>query len=114
MLNNIILLGRIAEEIKLEELENETKVARLTLAVPRNYKNEEGIYETDFIDVVLFKSIAINTKEYCCKGDLVAIKGRIQTRNIENENGEKRKITEVVAEKVSFLASKKNEEMSYE
>lgn len=109
MLNNVVLVGRIVGEIKLEELENGGKIARLTLAVPRSYKNVEGIYETDFIDCVLFHTVAETTKEYCCKGDLIGIKGIIQTRNIENENGEKRKITEIIAEKVTFLASKKME-----
>ena len=109
MLNNVVLVGRVLGEIKLEELENGGKVARLTLAIPRSYKNEEGIYETDFVDCVIWNTVAETTKEYCCKGDIVGIKGRIQTRNIENENGEKRKITEIIAEKVTFLASKKVE-----
>jgi single-strand DNA-binding protein len=114
MLNNVILAGRIVGEIELEELENGGKIARLTLAIPRSYKNEEGIYETDFIDCVLWHTVAETTKEYCCKGDLIGIRGRIQTRNIENENGEKRKITEIIAERVTFLSSKKNEELDYE
>ena len=109
MLNNVILVGRILGEIELKELENGGKIARLTLAIPRPYKNMEGIYETDFVDVVLFGIMATNTKEYFCKGDLVGVKGRIETRNIENENGEKRKITEIVAEKVTFLSSRKRE-----
>ena len=109
MLNNVVLVGRIVGEIKLEELENGRKIARLTLAIPRSYKNEEGIYETDFVDCVLWCTVTETTKEYCCKGDLIGIKGRIQTRNIENENGEKKKITEIIAEKVTFLASKKME-----
>lgn len=110
MLNNVVLVGRIAGEIKLEELENGGKIARLTLAIPRSFKNEEGMYETDFIDCILWKIVAETTKEYCRKGDIVGVKGRIQTRNIENENGENRKITEIIAEKVTFLSSKKNEE----
>ena len=109
MLNNVVLVGRIVGEIKLEELENGGKIARLTLAVPRSFKNMDGEYETDFIDCVLWHTVAETTKECCCKGDLIGIKGRIQTRNIENENGEKKKITEIIAEKVTFLASKKME-----
>ena len=110
MLNNVVLVGRIAGEIKLEKLENGGKIARLTLAIPRSFKNEEGIYEIDFIDCVLWHTVAETTKEYCRKGDIIGVKGRIQTRDIENENGEKRKITEIIAERVTFLSSKKNEE----
>jgi len=110
MLNNVVLVGRIAGEIKLEELENGGKAARLTLAIPRSYKNEEGIYETDFVDCTLWNGAAEQTAEWCKKGDLIGIKGRIQTRNIENENKEKRKITEIIAEKVTFLSSKRSED----
>lgn len=103
MLNQIVLVGRISKEIELKE-ENEKKIAVITLAVPRSYKNAEGIYETDFIDCILWNVIAENTKEYCKKGDMVGVKGRIQTRQ-ENEKN----IIEVVAEKVTFLSSRKEE-----
>ena len=71
---------------------------------------EDGKYDTDFIDVMLWESIAQNTAEYCKKGDIVGIKGRIQTSIYEEEDGRKRKTTEVVAEKVTFLSSKKDNE----
>ena len=79
----------------------------MTLAVPRSYKNAEGVYETDFIDCVLWNGVANNVVEYCKKGDLVGIKGRIETRT-EEVNEEKKKITEIIAEKVTFLSSKSN------
>lgn len=110
MLNNVVLVGRIAGEIKLEELENGRKVAKLTLAIPRSFKNEEGIYETDFVDCVIWHTVAETTKEYCRKGDLIGIKGRLQTRTVEKEDGTKENKIELVAERVTFLSSKKNEE----
>lgn len=105
MMNQVFIVGRIAS---MEE-QKEKKGLNLVLAVPRSYKNEEGLYDTDFIDVSIWDNIASNVMEYCNKGDLVGIKGRIQTENYETENGEKKKATKIIAEKVTFLSSKKNE-----
>ena len=109
MLNQIVLVGRLAKELEVKELENK-KVANVTIAVPRSFKNTEGAYETDFIDVVLFDNIASNTSEYCHKGDLLGIKGRVQTRKTINEDGTENKVQEIIAEKVTFLSSKKEGE----
>ena len=109
MLNQIVLVGRLTKEPEFIELENGKKVLNVLLAVPRSYKNENGEYDTDFIDCVLWNAVAENTSEYCKKGDVIGIKGRIQTRYIENEEGMKIKIMEIVAEKVTFLSSGKGE-----
>lgn len=109
MLNQIVLVGRLTSDPKINEVEDK-KVSTITLAVPRSYKNAEGEYETDFIDVVLWNAIAENTTDYCRKGDLVGIKGRVQTTINENEDGTKTKTTEVIAEKVTFLSSTKKSE----
>ena len=106
MLNQIIVVGRLASDFEIKKLES-GEYAKIVLAVPRSFKNENGEYETDFIEIILKGNIATNTKEYCKKGDLVGIKGRLQTNNYENENGEKKKITELIAEKVTFLSSRK-------
>lgn len=105
MHNIVYLIGRLTEDPELKEYENEKKKLTINLAVQRNFKNEDGIYETDFIRCILWNAIANHTSEYCKKGDLVGIKGRIQTRSYEVDN-EKKYVTEVIAEKVSFLASK--------
>lgn len=105
MLNQIVMVGRLVQDPEIKELENGLKTSYITLAVPRNYKNSEGIYETDFIPCLLYKGIAENTVEYCKKGDLVGIKGRIQTRQVEDKN-----IIEIVAEQVTFLSSRKENE----
>ena len=94
---------------ELKETETGKKVTNVTLAVPRSFKNSEGQYETDFISCVLWKGIAENTVEYCKKGDLVGIKGRIQSRNIEIDEETKKQVVEVVAEKVTFLSSRNKE-----
>jgi single-strand DNA-binding protein len=94
MLNQIVLVGRLVN------IESDEKTI-ITLAVPRSFKNSEGEYETDYIPVTLWGTIAKNTEEYCKKGDLVGVKGRVV-----GENG----TIELVAEKVTFLSSKKEED----
>ena len=110
MLNQVVLVGRLTKDIEMKKLESGKDVANITIAIPRSQKNAEGLYDTDFINIVLWDSIAKNTTEYCKKGDIIGVKGRIQTRNIEKENGEKVKVQEVIAEKVTFLSSKKADE----
>ena len=109
MLNQIVLVGRMTRDISVNKSSNGSKVATLCLAVSRSFKNSEGVYDTDFIDCVLFDIVAENTAEYCNKGDIVGVKGRIQSRIVEE--GEKKENTiEIIAEKVTFLSSKKHEE----
>lgn len=110
MLNNTVVVGRIVKNPELKETETGKKVANITLAVPRSYKNTEGEYETDFIPCVLWSGIAENTVNYCKSGDLVGIKGRVQSRTYELEDT-KHFVVELVAEKVTFLSSKKSEEL---
>ena len=109
MLNHAVLIGRIVQDPVLKETEK-GKVANITLAVPRSFKNVNGQYDTDFISCVLWKGIAESTVEYCHKGDLVGVKGRIQTRNVEFEDETKKQFVEVIAEKVTFLSSNRNKE----
>ena len=94
MLNQIVLVGRLMETPVVEE----GKV-NITLAVPRSFKNEAGEYETDFIPVTLWNGVAESTAEYCKKGDMVGVKGRMQC--VEGK-------LEIVAEKLTFLSSSKN------
>ena len=108
MLNQAVLVGRIVQEPELKETEK-GKVTNITLAVPRSFNNSNGEYDTDFISCVLWKGVAESTVEYCKKGDLVGIKGRIQTRDVEFDDDTKKKYVEVIAEKVTFLSSKRHE-----
>ena len=107
MLNSTVLVGRLANDPELYETETGRKVTRITLAVPRAYKNVNGEYDTDFIGCKLWQGVAQSTTDYCKKGDLIGVKGRIQTSNYETEDGPKF-ITEVVAEKITFLSGNKN------
>ena len=105
MLNQTVLVGRIANDPELRETEDGIKVTNITLAVPRSFKNEKGEYDTDFVDIVLWKGVAESTIEYCRKGDMVGVKGRLQTLK---DKDDKTKIS-VVAERVTFLSTKSQE-----
>lgn len=109
MLNQIVLVGRLVKDPEITELEDDKKRSYITLAIPRSYKNENGEYETDFVDCILWNAIAQNTTDYCKKGDIVGVKGRIQSRTIENEDKTKTNKIEIVAEKVTFLSSNSKE-----
>lgn len=105
MLNQVVLVGRLTKNVEVEkEGENGSKSAILQLAIPRSYKNSEGLYDTDFVDCKIFDSVATNTSEYCKKGDILGIKGRIQTEKVDDKY-----VTNIIGEKVTFLSSSKNE-----
>lgn len=105
MLNQAVLVGRLTKDPDVVENESGSKVSNLTLAVPRSFKNADGEYESDFIEITLWNNIAENTAEYCKKGDLVGVKGRIQVDSYEKD-GEKKFSQKIVAERVTFLSSK--------
>lgn len=109
MLNQLVLVGRLVKKPELRETENSKKYSFITLAVPRSFKNMNGEYDTDFIDCVLWDSVAASTVKYCNKGDIVGVKGRIQTRMVEKDEN-KKYLIEIIAEKVTFLSSTKNKE----
>ena len=100
-MNQVVLVGRLCQEPEIISIEKENKNGIITLAVNRPFKNSDGIYETDFIRCILYNNIALNTFEYCHTGDVIGIKGRLQTRN----NKDEKFIMEVIAEKVTFLSS---------
>ena len=107
VLNQAVLVGRIVKDPELKNTDK-GKVTNITLAVPRSFKNQNGEYDTDFISCILWKGVAESTVEYCKKGDLVGVKGRLQTRIAEFDDDTKKQVVEVVAEKVTFLSSKKD------
>ena len=110
MLNQIVLVGRLVKSPEVIETESGKSTPYLTLAIPRSFKNADGEYDTDFIDCVLWNTVAETTSEYCKQGDLIGIKGRVQSRMVEDEDGNNYKKIEIVAEKVTFLSSKKEED----
>ena len=106
MLNQLIMVGRLTKDIEVEESENGKKYANLSIAIPRSFKNAEGVYDTDFITFKAFDMIAENTSEYCKKGDIIGVKGRLQSSSFDKEDGSKEFRIEPIAEKVTFLSSR--------
>ena len=83
MLNQTVLVGRLVRDPEIKKLEDGKEVSNITLAVQRSYKNAEGVYECDFIDCTLWNGVAASTAEYCKQGDIVGVKGRVQTDSYE-------------------------------
>ncbi len=110
-MNQVILVGRLCAEPEMTN-DQEKKRSVITIAVNRSFKNVDGVYETDFIRCILWNNVAMNTFSYCHTGDVVGIKGRLQTRSYEDETKNRKFIMEVIAEKVTFLSSVKNSENS--
>ena len=109
MLNQVVLVGRIVYDLELKKNDSGKKYLSLMLAIPRSFKNIEGTYDTDFIRCIVWDNVASNTSEYCKKGDIVGLKGRLQSRLVE-KNDKKENIMEVIGEKVTFLTSSKDKE----
>ncbi|MCM1053187.1 MAG: single-stranded DNA-binding protein [Ruminococcus sp.] len=104
-MNNVTLVGRLTQDPEVKENNDGTFRTLVKLAISRDYKNSDGIYEADYIHCVLWNGIASATRDYCHKGDVVGIRGRLQTRTYETENSDKKYVLEVVVDKVSFITS---------
>lgn len=106
MINRATLTGRLTKDVELRYTQNGTAVATFTLAVDRRFKSQNNERETDFIQCVIWQKSAESFAQYMHKGSLVGIEGRIQTRNYENQQGQRVYVTEVIVENFSFLESK--------
>ncbi|MEG9242618.1 single-stranded DNA-binding protein [Streptococcus thermophilus] len=105
MINSTVLVGRMTKDAELKYTGNNIAVASFSLAVKRNFKDANGERETDFINCVIWRQQAENLANWAKKGALVGITGRIQTRNYENQQGQRVYVTEVVAENFQMLES---------
>lgn len=106
MINNVTLVGRLTKEPDLRYTSNGTAAASFTLAVNRSFKNANGDREADFINCVIWRKPAETLANYARKGTLLGVTGRIQTRNYENQQGQRVYVTEVVVENFQLLESK--------
>jgi single-strand DNA-binding protein len=106
MLNRVVLIGRLTRDPELRYSPSGVAVTNFTLAVDRKFKNAQGEKETDFIPCVVFKQLAELCANYLAKGKLASVDGRIQVRNYNDKDGQKRWVTEVIAEDVHFLSPK--------
>lgn len=106
MLNRALLVGRLTRDPELRRTGSGKAVTSFNLAVERNFKSDDQ--EADFISCVCWGKIAENTERYCSKGSMVSVDGRIQTRNYENNQGQKVYVTEVIADSVQFIQTNRN------
>ncbi len=105
MMNNVVLIGRITNDLELRKLQQEASVCNFTLAINRTFSREE---KTDFIDCVAWNKTAELMTQYLAKGSLIAIQGSIQVDNYETNEGEKRRSFRVVCNNVQFLEPRKS------
>lgn len=108
MINNVVLVGRLTRDAELRYTPQNQAVATFNLAVNRNFKNQSGEREADFINVVIWRQQAENLANWTKKGSLIGITGRIQTRSYENQQGQRVYVTEVVADSFQILEKRDN------
>ena len=109
-MNKVILIGRLTRNIEVRYISSEKAVGNFTLAINRRFKNQNGEYETDFIDCVIFGKQAETMAQYTKKGDLIGVEGSIQKRTYEDKEKNKHYITEIMVEKITFLQTNKKSE----
>lgn len=114
MINQVTLVGRLTKDPELQATPDGTSVVTITLAVNRNFRNQKGEIEADFVQCKFWRKMAENTAAYCKKGSLIGITGRIQTRSYSNQEGKRVYVTEVVADSVKFLDRRRPEPANVE
>ena len=102
-MNKVVLLGRLTRDPELRYTTSNVASASFTIAVNRNFKNSEGSYDADFIPVIVWRGLAEMLCKHLKKGARVAVSGRIQTRSYDGNDGQKRYVTEVVADDASII-----------
>ena len=108
MLNHIVLMGRLTRDPELRRTGSGVAVASFTLAVDRDFASQGGEKETDFVDIVAWRSTAEFVSKYFTKGRMAVVSGRLQIRNWQDKEGNKRRSAEVVADNVYFGESKRD------
>ena len=109
-MNKVILIGRNTKAIELKQTASGVSVATFSIAVKRNFKNADGEYESDFFNCIAYRNTAELISKYVGRGDLIAVDGKLQTRNYTDKSGRKVYVTEVIADNVEFLQNKKDKQ----
>ena len=105
-MNKVVLIGRLTRDPELRYTTSNIPSATFSLAVNRPFQSQNGTREADFINIVMWRKTAETAKKYLTKGSLIAVDGRIQTRNYDGQDGKKVYVTEVVADNFEFLETK--------
>ena len=112
ILNRIVLIGRLTKDPELRYTQSGKAVCTFTLAVDRPYLANNGNREADFINIVVWNKTAENCAQYLAKGKLAAVDGRLQIRSYDGQDGQRRYVTEVIADNVRFLSPKSEAQQS--
>ncbi len=107
-MQKFIGIGRLTKDTELTTTTNGVNVAKNTIAINRKFKNANGEYEADFINIVAWRNVADLLNKYVKKGDRIGVVGSVQTRNYEAADGTRRYVTEVVVDELEFLENKNN------
>ena len=110
MINRSVLVGRLTRDPELRRTQQGDTVTSFTIAVNRSFTSKDGQQQADFINCVVWRKLAENVNQYCSKGSLVGVEGRIQTRSYDNSQGQKVNVVEVICDSVQFLETKPKEE----
>lgn len=114
MINSVTISGRLTKDVEYKVTTNGTKVATFTLAVQRSFKDSNGDYQADFPRVIAFKGAADIANNYLSKGDLCNVHGRLQTRQFDNDNGQRVFLTEIISDDIQLInAGNNNNQQSY-
>ena len=113
-MNNVVLLGRLTRDAELRYTPSGKPVCQFTMAVQRNYKNKDGNYDADFINIVMWGKNGELLSKSVMKGQRILINGQLQIRSYTNKDGNKRWITEVIANKCDYSENKNKEDGDFE
>lgn len=113
MINRAVLTGRITRDPELRYTQNGTAVVQFTLAVDRQFRNQDGEREADFINCVIWRKSAENFANFTHKGSKIGVDGRIQTRSYENQQGNRVYVTEVIVDSFALLDSRQDNQQGY-
>lgn len=114
MINNVVLIGRLTKDADLRYTSGGAAVATFTLAVNRNFTNQNGNRDADFVNCVIWRKLAETLANYAHKGTLLGVVGRLQTRSYENQQGQRVYVTEVVCDSFQLLESRATSEQRQE
>lgn len=109
-MNEVVLVGRLTKDPDLRMTQSGSDITKITIAINRHFKDKNGIYNTDFFDILLWNSLAKRVNEWCKKGDTIGVRARLQNSSYTDNDGKKVYKNEIIAESISFISSSRKKE----
>ncbi len=109
-MNRWVGVGRLTKNVEVKHTKSEIAVASFTIAINRPFKSPNGEYEADFINCIAWRQSAENLAKYCSKGDLIAVSGSVQTRSYDDNEGNRRFITEIQTDTITYLETNREKQ----